>query len=266
MQDLVLLPVGVIVGITNALAGGGSLLSFPVFLALGYSPFSANVTNSVGVLASNIGAMWGYHAYLRSNVGTATKFALVGAAGSVVGAELLLSGGEKSFGRIVPWLIGAGTVLVLVQPLVARAVANHLRTTNLIADSISESESRTPAHANKNVSVFALVCAGALAIYCGYFGVAMGVMFLGVIGLATTMSLQAINAHKIAFTASANLVCAVLFLAFANVAIAAALYMGAGCLVGGVVGSRIASRMSDKFLRPVIAMIGLVAVVMTLFS
>jgi len=124
LRLLLLGGVGLVTGAVNTVAGGGSLLSFPTLLALGYSPLVANVTNTVGVLPSSAGGAFGYR---RELVGQGRHWVLLAAistVGSVLGAWLLLVLPASAFEAAVPLLIGTAALLTLVQPWLAR----HVRT------------------------------------------------------------------------------------------------------------------------------------------
>ncbi|HZD70427.1 MAG TPA: sulfite exporter TauE/SafE family protein, partial [Actinomycetes bacterium] len=120
LRLLLLGGVGLVTGAINSVAGGGSLLSFPALLALGYSPLVANVTNTVGVFPSSAGGSLGYR---RELAGQSRKWMLLAAictAGSVLGAWLLLVLPASSFEAAVPVLIGTAALLTLVQPWLAK--------------------------------------------------------------------------------------------------------------------------------------------------
>lgn len=241
MNDLLLLPIGVVVGIINAVAGGGSLLSFPAFLALGYPPLIANVTNAVGVFASNLGAVFGYRSELWKLRKEVLLLCLAAIAGSTVGALLLLRAGEDTFEAIVPWLIVAGSMLMLFQPMIVKRVAAYVG----------------PQH-----FVLGVIGCGVVAVYGGYFGAAMGIMFMAVFGVLVHQPLQQLNALKNAVGTCVNGTCVVIFGLFSDVVWSAAALLSVGTLIGGVIGSRIAKRLPDRVFRLVVVAVGLVAAVL----
>ncbi|MGH8880177.1 MAG: sulfite exporter TauE/SafE family protein, partial [Stackebrandtia sp.] len=111
---------GIAAGTINTIAGGGSLVTFPALLALGYPPVIANVTNTVAALPGYIGGAFGYR---RELSGQRRRVAILGgvtAIGAVVGSALLLAGTENTFVAIVPWLVLASTLLLAAQPVIAR--------------------------------------------------------------------------------------------------------------------------------------------------
>lgn len=243
VDALVLIPTGVLVGIANGIAGGGGVISFPVLMALGYSPYVANVTHSVGVVSSSVGSMWAYRDTLRADAKRTLAVCGIATAGSIVGAVLLLAGGPSTFERIVPWLISFGVLLVLVQPLFKKAA-------------LEAGQTRARSSILTGASLTLLV-----GIYGGYFGVAMGIMFLGVFGVTLHEPWQRLNADKNAAAFFVNITGALIFAVFAPVAWGAAASLAVGSLAGGWIGARMAQRFDDALFRYAVAAIGLVAVV-----
>jgi uncharacterized membrane protein YfcA len=240
VTDAWLLPAGLIAGVCNAIAGGGSIVTFPVFLWLGYPPLIANVSNAVGIFPSNIGAVVGYRTEIRHGGWRLAAVCAVAIVGSAGGCALLLATGEGPFEAIIPYLIAFSALLVLARPAVARRVNIDGRRRNR-----------------------ALLPGGIVLIglYAGYFGAAAGVMLLGLLGLLSARSMQELNAFKNAIALCFNLVCVVVFAALADVQWAAAAWMGAGTVLGGFVGAHVARRLSDKLLRGFVVAIGFSAAV-----
>lgn len=240
MTDLLLLPAGIAVGVINAVAGGGSLLSFPLFLLLGYSPFVANVSNSVGVFPSNLGGVVGYKDDLANNSKTTLRLACAVSLGTIGGAALLLNTGEAVFVKVVPWLIILGSLLMLIQPWLVR----HIKS----------SEGQT--HRKSSFAATA-----AVGVYGGYFGPGIGVMLMAVFGSLSTKSIHRANAYKNAAALCSNFICVVIFAIFAPVAWIAALAMGAGTFIGGFLGTKVAKRLPDKAFRAIVVLTGLAAAI-----
>ncbi|HZD37238.1 MAG TPA: sulfite exporter TauE/SafE family protein, partial [Actinomycetes bacterium] len=147
LRLLLLGGVGLVTGAINSVAGGGSLLSFPALLALGYSPLVANVTNTVGVFPTSAGGSLGYR---RELAGQARKWLLLAAvctAGSVLGAWLLLVLPASSFEAAVPVLIGTAALLTLAQPRLAKRMRDRGRQPSVrvgAAGAGSPAPARTP--------------------------------------------------------------------------------------------------------------------------
>lgn len=238
MQDLLLAPAGVVVGIINAVAGGGSLVSFPLFLLLGYSPFVANVSNSVGVFPSNFGGLYGYRDELKADRKTAWSLVTAVTLGTAGGAAILLLTGEAVFVAVVPWIIVAGSLMMAAQPWLVK----HIKS----------------AHAHRHARL-AFVVAFIVGIYGGYFGPGIGVMLMAVFGTFVSERLQKVNALKNAAAFCNNLLCVIVFAIFADIAWTAALAMAAGTLVGGFAGTHVAKKLPDKVFRAIVVAIGLAA-------
>jgi len=279
---LLLTGIGVITGVLNSVAGGGSLLSFPALLALGYPPLIANVTNTVGVFPSSVGGAIGYRRELRGQAGRWVLLAAVCTAGSLLGAWLLLVLPDSTFEASVPVLIGAASLLVLVQPWLDRAMP---RPDGAQGDRAQGDRTRTTAGVGSRAGVGAggdggdragagdqpaisllrrwplLLAVLAISVYGGYFGAAMGVLFIGVLGLFLRDSLHRTTALKTSLTMVVNGIAAIAFIFLGPVAWSAALVLAASTALGGMFGALVARRLSDRSLRLAVVLIGLAAAV-----
>ena len=234
---------GLIAGAVNSVAGGGSLLTFPMLLALGYSPLVANVTNTVGVSLGNVGGVVGYRRELGGRGPDLLRLGAAAAAGSLAGAVILLATPASVFRHVAPVLILIAAVLVLLQPAITRALRRRATVT-------------TP-------SAWAPVAAvGVISIYGGYFGAAMGVMLIAILGLLLPEALQRTNALKTAITLVVNGISALLFAAFGPVAWGPAVTLAVATVLGGYLGAGLARRLPDVVLRAAVVAIGLVAAVL----
>lgn len=230
-------------GTINTVVGSGTLVTFPLLLALGLPPVTANVTNTVGLFPGSLVGAYGYRAELK---GQGRRIRTLGAAtvvGSVVGAFLLLTLPAAAFATIVPVLIGLALVLVVVGP---RFTA-RLR-----------SENPTP---GRRTSVALVAVAGLGAVYGGYFGAAQGVLMLGFLGLLLTEGIQRLNALKNLLVGTTNVVAAIVFALTADVRWGIAGCVALGAAAGGFVGAKIGRRLPPAVLRGCIVVIGVVAIV-----
>ena len=230
-------------GAINAVVGSGTLLTFPVLVAFGYSPVVANVTNNVGLVPGGLTGTFGYRAELadqRRRVVTLAGFAV---AGALLGAVLLLTLPESTFNAVVPVLIAAALVLVVVQPWLGARLAERRR--------------RRGQHAGRwtPLGVFAV------GVYGGYFGGAQGIMLLAVLGLGLAESLQRVNALKNALSSANNITAALVFVFAAPVAWSAAALLAVGSAVGGHFGARVARVLPPPVLRVIIVVVGIAAIV-----
>jgi uncharacterized protein len=226
-------------GTLNALAGGGTLITFPALTAIGLPAVAANVTNTVALCPGYLGATVAQAGDLR---GQGRRLALLlpaGAAGGVVGALLLLRSEERLFRALVPWLILLATALIAFQEPLRRAIARR------------SGSSQSGAGA-------AVPAVGLAAVYGGYFGAGLSVIVLAALALLLDDTLTRLNALKQAVALAVNVAAAVVFVASGPVDLTLAVVMAAGALLGGALGGRIARRVSAGVLRWSVVAIGLV--------
>jgi uncharacterized membrane protein YfcA len=243
LQAIAVLAAGVAAGTINAVIGSGTLITFPVLLAIGYSPVTANVTNTVGLVPGAASAAYAYRHDLAGQRGRIARFAPATALGAVAGAVLLLALPAGAFRIIVPILIALALVLVVLQPRIAAAVEHRRR-----ADR---------PHGGP------LVRAGVAAtgVYGGYFGAGQGIVLFGMLGSVLPDDLRRVNALRNLLVGTANGVSGVVFLFVADVKPLAAVLVAAGAALGGVVGARIGRRLPPHVLRVVVVVVGIVAIV-----
>lgn len=237
--SLALVAVSALLGsAVNAVAGGGSLLSFPALLLAGYAPLTANITNTVGMVLGYAGGTTAYRRELRGQWARVRDLGIIGGLGAVLGAFLLTRTRASVFEAIVPWLILAGSALTALQPLIARGGG--------------------PAHpaAERRVHPALGVLVFAYGVWGAFFGVGLGVMLVAALGLFVDDDLQRLNALKGVLSLVMNLIAAVYFAAFAAVAWGAALLMLPAALVGGFAGVALARRLPATALRVVVVLIG----------
>ena len=223
---------GVAAGLVNALAGGGSLISFPALTALGLPPLVANLTNTVALTPGYLGAAWAQRRDLGQQGPRCLWLVPLALAGGVAGGQLLLVSDERLFLALVPWLILLGSALVALQtPLRRWLSALHV--------------------ANGTVAVPPL--AGALvalaAVYGGYFGAGLSVILLGVLAITLQDSLTRLSGLKQLLALAANGGAALVFLASGRVAWPPAVALALGAVVGGGLGGRLAGRLAGESLR-----------------
>jgi uncharacterized protein len=235
----------VVAGAINALAGGGTLITFPTLLALGIPPITANVTNTVALCP---GFMGGILAQIKDLRGQRQRFWIflgVSAVGGVAGSILLLRTGERAFMALVPYLILSASCLLAVQGLIRMWLARR-----------SVKEGAKPAS-----ETWAIVLVGLAAIYGGYFGVAMSVIVLSLLGLLIKDTLTRLNAIKQTVAFGANGAAAILFIFSGKVVWTIALVMAVGALIGGTLGGRLAGHIKPDTLRWTVVSIGIVLAV-----
>jgi uncharacterized membrane protein YfcA len=235
---------GLAAGATNAVAGGGSLISFPALLAVGYPSVAANVTNSVAVLPGYLGGSIGYREELKGQRTRVVALAATSVLGAVGGAALLLTGSEKTFKSIVPFLILFSCALLAAQPFLSKRIK--------------------PREHSQERSVRLHVMQFLAAVYGGYFGAGLGIILLAVLALSIEDDLQRLNALKGLLSLLIGAVAAVYFALFGPVKWGAAAIMAVASLVGGRAGVGLARRLPDAVLRAVVVVFGVVVAVVLL--
>ena len=227
-------------GAINALAGGGTLISFPVLVAVGVPPVAANVTNAVALCPGYFGATI---AQLRNLDGQRAQLLLlvpVAVLGGLAGGMILLHTGERTFTALVPWMILAASLLLAVQEPVKRFVVKRLS---------------NPGHKHHTMALSALPIAAA-AVYGGFFSAGMSVLLLAVLGFTLDDTLTRLNALKQVLAFSVNIAAAVFFLYSDKVVWPAAIVMAAGALIGGGLGGKVAGKLKPAVLRWVVVVAG----------
>jgi len=227
-------------GTINTVVGSGSLLTFPVLLAAGYSPLVANVSNTVGLFPGSVSGAVGYRRELAGQGGRLVRLGALGAAGGLAGGLLLLAR-PSAFRAVVPALVIGAALLMAAQPAVARAVRRRA------AEDAPRRESR--------LLLGALVAV--TGVYGGYFGAAQGVILLALLGLLVDDDLQRLNGAKNVIAALVNGVAAVLFALVSSVDWAAAGLLALGAVAGGQAGAAAARRIPAALLRAVVVTGGL---------
>jgi uncharacterized membrane protein YfcA len=237
---------GIVAGTINTVVGSGTLFTFPVLLAFGYAPVTANVSNTVGLVPGSVAGAIGYRRELTGQTRRGVPLAIASILGGITGAILLLSLPASAFKRIVPAFIAIALVLIVLQPLLSRALAAR-------RERHRDSDRAGP------VGTVATFGSG---VYGGYFGAAQGILLLAILGLSLEgEDLQRINALKVVLAGLVNLVAGVVFIFSAHVAWLPALLIAIGSIIGGVVGARYGRRLPPAALRAVIVVVGITAIV-----
>jgi len=242
LHALAIFVAGLVAGAINTVVGSGTLFTFPVLLAFGYAPVTANVSNTIGLVPGSLAGAIGYRHELRGQGARTVRLAAASLLGGTLGAILLLTLPAAAFKAIVPAFIVIALALILAQSRLTRTLEQ--RRTRPAAGGVS-----------------ALVGVFASGVYGGYFGAAQGILLLAILGLALEEELQRINALKVVLAGLVNMVAGLLFVFAARVAWDAALLIAAGSTIGGVGGARAGRRLSPRVLRAVIVAVGILAIV-----
>lgn len=241
LQGAGLLGAAFAAGAINAVAGGGSLVSFPALLAAGYPSKASNVTNTVALWPGYIGGSYGYRGELSRQRRRITALALPSVLGALVGSVILLQTPESAFDRLVPFLIVFACVVMAFQDQLSRWAQSH----RLVA----QHEEHVPFALHAAIFI--------LAVYGAYFGAGLGILTLAVLGILLPDDLQHSNALKGLLSALINLIAVVYFVAFGPVRWPPALVMAAGALLGGYLGVGLARRLGKRWLRVAVIAYGL---------
>jgi uncharacterized membrane protein YfcA len=225
-------------GMVNALAGGGTLISFPALTFIGVPAVWANVTNTVALVPGYLGATLAQLKDLRGQEQRLWWYIPASVIGGIAGGLLLLNTGENTFRSLVPFLIlFASGLLAIAEPL-RKWIAQRVGTTG------------------SSFLVLSVLPVGLAAIYGGYFGAGLSVIVLAVLGLLLNESMTVLNALKQIIAFSVNIAAAIFFVFSGNVVWPLALVMAACALVGGNLGGRLAGSVKPGTLRWVVVVIG----------
>jgi uncharacterized membrane protein YfcA len=247
---------GLAAGSINAVVGSGTLVTFPVLLAVGLPPVTATISNSLGLVPGNLTGAIGYRRELQGQRRLLVRLFPASVLGALTGAFLLLHLPASAFEAIVPGLVGLAVVLVAVQPLLQRRLAAR--------------RARAGATGDPRIGPGRLagLLAGAYATgtYGGYFAASQGVLQIGIFGLLLPEPLQRLNAIKNVLTLGVNAVAALTYVVVATDRVdwLAAGLVAAGSLVGGYVGSTLGRRLPAPVLRTAIVLLGLTAIAVLL--
>lgn len=239
----VILVAGIAAGAINAIAGGGTLISFPALVWLGRDAIVANATNAVAMWPGSLAGAVGF----RRELATARRWLLLliapSVAGGALGAWLLLRTPNETFERIVPFLILGATILLALQETVTRRLG-------LVARS----------HENPGAGwmTFVISFQFLVGVYGGYFGAGMGILMLAALGLIGMTDLHQMNGVKNVLAVFINGIAAVYFALSNTVAWGDALILTAGTILGGYLGARGARRFGRAFVRKAVIAIGIV--------
>jgi uncharacterized membrane protein YfcA len=239
-----------VAGAINAVAGGGSLVSFPALLAAGYDAKAANVTNTVAIWPGTLGGSYAYRGEISRQRRRVAILLIPAIIGGLAGSALLLTTSGDTFDAIVPFLIMIGVVLIVFQERISKlASGRHF---------VSQHDEHVPIGLMGSVFL--------AAIYGGYFGAGMGIILLGALAIMMPDDLQHSNALKNILAGVVNGVAVLYFIAFGPVRWGPAALMAGAALGGGLFGAGIARRVGQVWLRRVVVVYGTVAAIVLLVT
>lgn len=223
-------------GAVNAVAGGGSLITFPTLVAVGLPAVAASATNTIALCPGYLGAAFAQRRDLIGQGKRVASLGVVAALGGAAGAVLLLRSGEKTFTAIVPFLILLAVMLIGFQPQIRKLVLGRV--------------------ASHRTEALATLPVGLASIYGGYFGAGMGVMILAALGVVLADNLLRINALKQTVSLFANIAAALVLAIWGPIDWPIVVVMAVGALLGGALGGAVATRIPAAALRWTIVVLG----------
>jgi uncharacterized membrane protein YfcA len=246
-HNILIFAVGFIVSSINAIAFGGSLVSFPTLIWLGLPPIIANATNTAGVWPGSLGAVWGYRREIANTAPRMYWLIVPSIAGALVGAALLRVTPPALFDRLVPALIFFATLLFALQDRVQRFL-------NIAPD-----------HHGSQWLIAAIGFQFLVSVYGGYFGAGMGILMLLALAILGHEDIHQMNGLKNLLGVFINAVAAAYFVAAGMVRASDAIVLASGATLGGIASAALARRMGRKAVRRAVIAIGFAMTVALLF-
>jgi uncharacterized membrane protein YfcA len=259
LQILALVAASLGAGIMNAMAGGGTILVFPTLLLLGQPAIVANATGTVGLVPGVLASLFGYRKEVETHRAWLKTLFLPSLVGGAIGSILLLRTPEKLFAHLAPLLILFATLLFMLQGFLAkRRDAWDARDARHASDAqAGERVPVDPGNLPRKRWLVAILAQLAISIYGGYFGAAIGILMLAVLGFLGLQDIHAMNGLKNFFTLGINGVAAAYFIYRGVVNWPAALLIILGSTIGGYAGARFARRIGREKARAAVVVIGL---------
>ena len=227
-------------GAINAIAGGGTLLTFPTLLLCGTAPVVANATSTLALVIGTAGSIFGFRQHYRAVRPGVMRFVPVSIAGGLLGSALLTHSDERIFARLVPFLILFATILFLAQGAFRRFA-----------------QTETAGHAGHPAVWVAIAFQFGVAVYGGYFGAGIGILMLASLGFLGLGDIHEMNALKNILGSVINVVAAVWFTASGLIDWPKAGLMTVGALAGYYAGAHFSQRIPQRSVRTLITVIGL---------
>jgi hypothetical protein len=228
--------------------GSGTLITFPVLLAFGYAPVTANVSNTVGLVPGSVSGAWGYRRELAGQRSRAIRLGTMSVLGGATGAVLLLVLPASAFEAIVPVFIAAALVLTVFQPRLKPWLVRH------------------EFDLEGKGGIFLPLAIYLTGVYGGYFGAAQGIMLLAILGVALAQDLHRTNALKNVLAGLVNGVAGLYFILAAHIDWGPAAVIAVSSVLGAQLGSRYGRRLSPAALRAVVVVVGTSAIIRLLLT
>jgi uncharacterized membrane protein YfcA len=247
-SSIIVFIAGLWAGTINAVVGSGTLVTFPVLIALGVAPVVASMSNAMGLVAGTAAGAFGYRRELAGRGRQVLRLLPASVLGGVSGAWLLLHLPEKVFHYVAPVLLVLALLMVVFQPRLQDWVRNR---------------EANPEHAvrDKRHGILLIVLVYLAGVYGGYFVAAQGILLVGILGVFLTGTIQNANAMKNILVLGVNMVAAISYLLFAfdRINWLVVLLIAVSSTIGGLLGSKVGRKLSPRVLRAVIFSLGIVA-------
>lgn len=273
LEIVLVLAAGLAAGTLNTVVGSGSLLTFPVLVALGYPPVVANVSNTIGLTPGSISGALGCRRELAAQRHRLLPLSIAAVLGGLTGGLLLLHLSADSFRSVVPLLVLLAALLMALQPWLTRLVSERRQRAAPMSPPATGAPRPTgggtttaaPTNA-RTVGRMLPPAVFAVSVYGGYFGAAQGVLLLALLAIVLDDDLRLLNGLKNLLQALVNLIAAALFALTADVAWLPVLLVALGSIPGGLLGAALGRRVPASVLRAVVVTVGTVAGVALLLT
>jgi len=231
---------GVAAGISNGIAGGGTFLTFPTLLALGVPTLQANVSSTVGMVPSALGGIRGFRREISNHKRLLRELAVPCVLGACSGCALLLGGSNQTFTSVVPWLIGAATVIFAAAPRITKLLAQRDLSNN--------------ANPVRRRSLFVGIFIA--SVYGGYFGAGLGIVLLAVMALTLPFEIYEIQGIRNTLGFMINAVSSVVFIIRGHLDVDAVYVILLSSLIGGWLGTLLIRRVTPNVVRALVILVG----------
>jgi len=245
VEAIALLGAACVAGVINAVAGGGTLITFPLLILFGMNPVDANATSTLSLVIGTSGGIYGFRQHLADVRPWLTSFIPVSIAGGMLGSFLLTHGSESSFAHLVPYLVLFATLLFMIQGVVTRRVAHYGVMGN-------------PLLMGRGHLLMAVSFQFLVSVYGGYFGAGIGILMLATLGFLGFSNIHQMNTVKNVLGSLINLVAAIWFTVNGLIDWPRMAVMTVGAVAGYYIGATYSQRLSQEKVRYLITAIGLI--------
>ena len=235
---------GFLAGIMNAVAGGGTFLTFPALVFSGIPSVAANQTSTVAVFPGQVASFWAYRNILAAEKRTVVMLGLTSLFGGAVGAIILLNTSSAAFDRLVPWLLLFATILFGCGNTIRKRLGWRL---------VNKSDSEIAWNPLLKAAGIQLV----IGIYGGFYGAGAGILELAVLDMLGFENIHLANALKVILTTAFNTLALVIFIAVGKIFWPEALIMGFATISGGYSGAWVAQRLPQPWVRSFVIFVGI---------